>query len=328
MSGIRLAIVGHGQIVADFLPAASAVEGMHLAAIVGRPARREQLEQIAAEHGIDRVHVDYGACLADPDVDTVWIALPNSLHFEYSRRALLAGKHVICEKPFVLRSDELAELRSLAAERELILVEAISNQYLSNVRWIEENLSRIGELRLVQCEYSQYSSRYDAFRSGQVLPAFDPSMGGGALMDLGIYTLHLVVGLIGAPDTVDYRPTLERGVDTSGVVTLGYGSAQAVCVAAKDSPGPSRTKLQGTGGVIIVDGAPNVVPEVRIELRDGTSEVVDLTVHPHRMVEEFRAFVAMIESLDLAERDRRLDHSATVLDVATRALESAGITLG
>lgn len=325
---MKLAILGAGQIVADFLPHAGDVDGLDLVAIYGRPARRGALAEIAERHGIRRVHTDFDECLADAEVDTVWIALPNSEHAAHARAALLAGVNVICEKPFVLGGGELVEFRRLAEERDLILVEAISNQYLANVDAMRAGLPRLGDLRLVQCEYSQYSSRYDAFREGTVLPAFDPAKGGGALMDLGIYTLHLVVGLLGRPDSVSYTPHIERGVDTSGVAILRYGDVTAVCICAKDSPGPSRTKIQGVDGVMVVDGTPNVVPAVVLQLRDGTEERIEQNAHPHRMVEEFRAFERMIREHDLAERDRRLDHSAAVLDVATAALASAGISLG
>ncbi|MEU2205072.1 Gfo/Idh/MocA family oxidoreductase [Microbacterium oleivorans] len=325
---MRLAVVGAGKIVAEFLPHARQIPGVTLAAIVGTERSRAKLEQTAVTHGIPSVFTDLDACLADPAVDTVWVAVPNVLHADVARRALLAGKHVVCEKPFVLRAEDLAELRALAEERGLILVEAISTQYLANVEWMRRNLGRLGDLRLVQCEYSQYSSRYDAFRAGDVAPAFDPAAGGGALMDLGIYALHLVVGLVGAPDSVVYTPRMERGVDTSGVAVLGYPDLTAVCVAAKDSPGPSRTKIQGTQGVMIVDGPPNEIAAVELLLRDGTSERIALDDDPHRMTAEFRAFVRMIAERDLAERDRRLDHSAAVLDVALRAVASAGLRLG
>ncbi|WES64373.1 Gfo/Idh/MocA family oxidoreductase [Microbacter sp. GSS18] len=325
---MRLAVLGSGQIVADFLPHAADVPGMELAAICGRPSAKDKLERMAEQFGIPRVHLDLAACLADDTVDTVWIAVPNSLHAEYARAALAAGKNVICEKPFVLREDELAELRAMAAERDLILVEAITTQYLANYRWIRDNIDRVGDVRVIQCDYSQYSSRYDAFRAGTVLPAFDPAQGGGALMDIGIYTIHFVVGLLGRPLSVRYMANMDRGVDTSGVLVLEYDACTAVCVCAKDSDGPIRSKIQGTGGWIVAEGSPNVMARVEAKVRGADAETIDLSVHPHRMVEEFRAFERMIREHDVAERDRRLDHSEAVLTVATEALASAGIRLG
>ena len=325
---MKLAILGSGMIVRDFLPVATDVPGLTLTAIYGRPAGREELQELSDQYGIARVYVDYEECLADPEVDTVYVALPNSLHMDFARRALLAGKHVICEKPFVLKVDELVELRTLATDRDLVLVEGISTQYLSNYRYIVDHLAELGDLRIVQSEYSQYSSRYPAFRDGQVLPAFDPAMGGGALMDIGIYTLHFVVGLLGRPRSVRYTANVERGVDTSGVLVLEYDGCTAVCVCAKDSAGPVRSKIQGNDGTIIMDGSPNTCDDITVTLRGQEPKRVDLKIHPHRMVEEFRAFEQMIRTNDLTERDTRLDHSQVVLEIATEALASAGITLG
>lgn len=324
---MKLAILGSGKIVSDFLPHAADVDGVELTAIVGRATSRGALEALQEQFGIGRVYVDLDACLTDPEIDTVWIAVPNSLHFSYALRALHAGKHVICEKPFVLREEELAELRALATERDLILVEAITNQYLANYEWLKGNLGRVGDIRVIQSDYSQYSSRFDAFRAGTVLPAFDPAQGGGALLDIGIYSIHFVVGLLGRPQNVSYTANIERGVDTSGVLVLDYGDRTAVCICAKDSDGPLRTKIQGTDGWIVVDGSPNIMASMTVKTRTGQQESIDLTVHPHRMVEEFRAFEEMIRLHNTAERDRRLDHSQSVLAVATEALESAGIVV-
>ena len=191
---------------------------------------------------------------------------------------------------------------------------------MSNYRWIVQNLPLLGDLRLIQCEYSQYSSRYPAFRDGHVPPAFDPAMGGGALMDIGIYTLHFVVGLLGRPRAIRYTANVERGVDTSGIMVLEYDDCTAICVCAKDSAGPVRSKIQGNDGTIIMDGPPNVCDSVIVQLRGEEPETIDLKVHPHRMVEEFRAFERMIRENDLPERDARLDHSQLVLDLATEAL--------
>lgn len=325
---MRLAILGSGMIVRDFLSIARELSDVTLTAIFGLPSVRAELAELSARHGIERVYTDYDQCLADPEVDTVYIGLPNLLHAEFARRALLAGKHVICEKPFVLRVDDLVGLRTLAEKRGLVLVEAITTRYLSNYRAIRDRLPELGDLKVIQCEYSQYSSRYPAFRDGQVLPAFDPAMGGGALMDIGIYALHFVAGLLGRPMSIKYVANVERDVDTSGVVLMEYESCTAICVCAKDSCGPIRTKIQGNDGTIVMDGPPNVCDGFTIARWGHDQEPVDLKVHPHRMVEEFRAFGRMIHDHDLAQRDTHLDHSQLVLELATQALSTAGLRLG
>ena len=99
-------------------------------------------------------------------------------------------------------------------------------------------------------------------------------------------------------------------------------------MCAKDSAGPIRSKIQGDDGTIIMEGSPNVCDSLTVQRRGEEPETIDLKVHPHRMIEEFRAFEQMIRENDLAERDIRLDHSQLVLELATEALASAGIRLG
>ena len=110
----------------------------------------------------------------DPDVDTVYVAVPNSLHFSISKEALEAGKNVICEKPFVATVDEARELKAIADQKKLIIIEAITNIYLENFKFIEENLDKIAPIHVVNLNHTQYSSRYDAFLAGDIQPAFDP----------------------------------------------------------------------------------------------------------------------------------------------------------
>lgn len=90
------------------------------------------------------------------------------------------------------------------------MLEAITNQYLSNMTFIKEHLDQLGDIKIVECNYSQYSSRYDAFKRGDIAPAFNPKMGGGALRDLNIYNIHFVVGLFGRPKTVQYLANVEK----------------------------------------------------------------------------------------------------------------------
>ncbi len=321
---MRLALLGSGMIVRDLLDAVPDVPGLDVVAIQGRASSLAKLEEMAAEHAIPKVFTDLDACLADPDVDTVYIGLPNDLHHAAARAALLAGKHVVCEKPFTRTLAELDELVSLARERGLVLVEAITTIHHTAFKEIEARLPDLGRVRLVECVYSQRSSRYDAFVAGDIHPAFDPTRGGGALRDLGIYGIHLVIGLLGAPDTVAYHPTVERGVDTSGVLVLGYPEAQAVVVCAKDSHASSHTAVQGDVATIEMTGAPNTCGPLSLTTREGTTPV-PLELPRHRMADEFREFVRIIAESDLGSRDRLLDHSRTALETLVRATADAGV---
>ena len=136
--------------------------------------------------------------LADPDIELVYIATPNSLHYAQTKAALLAGKNVLCEKPFVPTVAEADELIALAKEKHLFLFEAITTAHHPNYALAKQYLDDIGSLRIVSCTFCQYSSRYDALLSGQVPPVFDPACCGGALMDLNLYNVHFApMGIVG-----------------------------------------------------------------------------------------------------------------------------------
>lgn len=324
---MKLGIVGAGMIVKDFLTMTPLLPEIELKAITGTPHGIDNLEKLQMQYGIDRVYTDIDECLANEEIDTIYVAVPNHLHFAFAKKALEAGKNVICEKPFTLNLAELEELAELAQTKQLILLEAITNQYMMNYQKIKEAVPTLGEIKVIECNYSQYSSRYDAFKAGEVLPAFNPKFGGGALMDINIYNIHFVVGLLGAPSSVKYLANIEKDIDTSGILILNYPDTKVVCIGAKDSTATIRSTIQGTKGSVIVNGATNVLDNFDIESKAGI-ENFDFKQNSHRMYEEFKAFQRIIAEKDLKEAALRLQHSEEVLRVVEQALADAHIQLG
>lgn len=325
---MRLGILGTGKIVQDFLTMIGDLPAIELTAILSTPHSLDHTRELQLNYGIGQVYTDYADLLADDQVETVYVALPNSLHYEFSKQALLAGKNVICEKPFTLNSGQFAELEKLALAKDLVLIEAITNQYLPNYQRIQAELPKLGALKIVDCNYSQYSSRYDRFKQGIVLPAFNPKLGGGALMDLNIYNIHFVVGLLGQPQAVHYAANVERGIDTSGILTLTYPDTQVVCIGAKDCAAPIKSTLQGNQGSIVVAGPTNTVESFTETANGGDPQSVALNRHPHRMFAEFAKFEQVIATHDMAFVKQQLQHSKLVMAVVDAALADAGITLG
>ena len=199
---MKLGIIGSGMIVNDLLSFVESIENIELVAILGREKSREKIEKIVNQHHIKKAYYDYDELLNDSQIDTIYIALPNHLHYEYTKKALLHNKHVICEKPFTSNVIELDELIKIAKQQNCLLFEAITNQYLPTYQDIKNKLDEIGKIGIISSNYSQYSSRYDAFKRGEILPVFDVNQSGGALMDLNIYNIHFVVGLFGEPKRV------------------------------------------------------------------------------------------------------------------------------
>ena len=319
---MKLAILGTGKIVEEVLPVLKEINGIELSAILSTPRSIEKAEKLAELYAISQASSDYDSILANPDVDTVYVALPNHLHYDYAKKALLAGKHVICEKPFTLTLAEFEDLAKIAEQKNRILLEAITNQYLGNFASIKANLSKLGEIKIVECNYSQYSSRYDAFKRGEIAPAFDPAKGGGALRDLNIYNIHLVVGLFGKPERVQYLANMERGVDTSGILIMDYGNFKAACIGAKDCSADIKSTIQGNKGSIAVLGPTNSMPELSLSLNGQSMTMINENSLNHRMHDEFVAFQAIIEHEDMTATKLALDHSHLVMEVLDQAVNS------
>lgn len=320
---MKLTVVGTGKIVEEALPIITATNGIQVQALVSTPRSQEKAKALADHYQIQDLYTDLEEALTNPNTDTVYVATPNHLHYEMTKAALLAGKHVICEKPFTLKEAQAQELAEIAKRKQLILLEAITNLYLENFAVLKEELTNLGDIKIVDCNYSQYSSRYDAFKEGVIAPAFDPEKGGGALRDLNIYNIHLVVALFGEPTSVDYLPNMERGVDTSGILILDYTDFKVVCIAAKDCSAEVRTTIQGNKGSMIVAGESNTLPQVQVTENGIEPRVINKNGSEHRMAAEFRVFQAIIDERDFERAQEALDHSLKVmkvLDLASQGL--------
>lgn len=321
---MRLGIIGSGMIVNDFLEITPYLDGIELRGIYGRKSSEEKLNKLKNENNIKEIFYDYEELLKS-DIDTVYIALPNNLHFEFSKKALEANKNVIVEKPITSNYKEAKILSDLARERKLFIFEAITTEYLPNYLKIKELLPKLGDIKIVQCNYSQYSSRYNSFKEGKVLPAFDPAFSGGALMDINIYNIHYVVGLFGKPKNIEYYPNIERGIDTSGVLMLDYNKFKCVCVGAKDCKAPIANNIQGNNGCIYVDTPVNRCENFKIIMNDGTTTLFNENKYNNRMISEFIEFTNIIHNKDLDRCYKMLDHSLIVSEVQTIARKKAGI---
>lgn len=323
---MRVGIMGSGLIVPEFLEAASKVNAAEIDAICGREHSRARLEQLAEQFQISHVYTDYQEML-DSDIDAVYVALPNHLHYEYAKKALLAGKHVLLEKPFTSSVCQAEELIQTAKEQQVILFEGITNQYYPNYEKTRELLGELGEIRIVQMNYSQYSRRYDDFKKGIIQPVFDPEKAGGVMMDLNVYNVHFVVGLFGKPDRVHYYANVQRGIDTSGVLTMEYPGFQCVCVAAKDCKAPCSINIQGDRGCLHSTSPANTYDHFQILRNDGTEESYRLHGDFHRMYFELEQFVQLAERQDFDEAERQNRHTLEVMEILEEARAQAGIKI-
>lgn len=308
-------IVGTGKIICESVGAMRQT-GWDVAAIWGR--NHDKACAIAEELSIEKVYATYEEMLSS-GVDFVYIGLTNNVHYEFAMKALEMGVNVLVEKPFCSTLEQAVALAAKARENGLYLFETISNIYLPSWQVVREQLPKIGDIKLFQADFSQYSSRYKEYLSGVVGSAFDPACDGGTLRDLNIYNLHLAVDLFGLPDEAIFRATRgHNGIDTSGVVLMKYPTMLALCVGAKDSHNPSGVTIQGEQGWIRIDGMPNLLPSVTVHLLGGESQHFAPNRYEHRLCHQFEHYREIFLGDNLAAMNKALDHTLAVMTLLER----------
>jgi predicted dehydrogenase len=251
---MKIGTVGTGSIVSTFIEAARQTGKIEIRAVYSRSA--ENAAAFAGKHGIAKAVSDRETFLGDDDLDFIYVAPPNSLHYRWTLDALRAGRNVICEKPFVSNAGELEELIKTAGERNLFLFEALNVPHLPNFKLIKKHLDALRPIRLVELNFSQYSSRYPAYLRGENPNIFNPEFSGGALMDLNYYNLTFVLGLFGPPIEIEYHPNNgKNGIDSSGVLVMVYPGFVCTAAACKDSAGRNRVEIQGEAGYLFSDSS-------------------------------------------------------------------------
>ena len=301
---LTIAVLSTSRIVDEFLANVGDMPEISVRAICCRPQSRTKADAWAARYGIPAVYTDEDACYAAGGFDAVYIGTANYLHYAAAKRALNAGYHVILEKPFVSTTAEAQELYALADAKGLMLLEAITIPYMPQYAFLKQEVSKLGTISAASASFCSHSRLYDDYCQGIIHPVFDPACQGGALGDMNVYCLYLLVGLLGMPKAAEYRPVRgENGIDVAGLALLDYGRFTATALAAKDSNSQNGMVLQGPGGHLVVEGNPNSLP-VAYSLLGGVQDECVRTDGPtaphHRMAYEFAEFARIIAEHDTA----------------------------
>ena len=321
---MKLGIVGAGLIVHTLLQFIHEVD-VELVAISALPSDLEVLNELQQKHGFRYVYTDFDEMLKNDEIDTVYLGVNNQMHYLFGKKTLEAGKHLIMEKPFTSNYEQACVLKRIADEKHLMIFEAISTIHNPNFKKIRELIPTIGDIKIVTVNYTQYSSRYDAFLKGEILPAFDYRKSGGALMDLNIYNIHFIVSLFNEPKSVKYIANIENNIDTSGILTMEYDDFKCVSIAAKDCGAPYVNCIQGNKGCIYTSSPLFTLTDFSWQLNNEEPEHFDLTGNAHRMKHEFIDFLKMFNEKDYDSMSELLDHSLRVMNVVTKARKDIGL---
>lgn len=323
MKEIRLGTIGSGAIVRSILDNVKLTEGIKLEAVYSRT--EEKGRGLASDYGVDKVYTSLEALFADEDVNFIYVASPNNLHYPHTKAALLAGKNVICEKPFASTKEKAEEVVALAKEKNLLLVDATPTFFLPNLQILKDQLPKVGRIKLVMGNYSQYSSRYDNLLAGQVPNVFSPDYAGGCLMDINYYNVYLNVALFGKPERTVYIPNVyDNLVDTSGLLTMEYEDFVSSQAGAKDTWGVNYFQIEGEKGYIYIKDGSNGIAEVRVVTKNS-DETFNLQPNPDRWFYEVQEMTKMILDGDQEKMEKGLETMLSVIEIIESSRKKAGI---
>jgi predicted dehydrogenase len=247
-NGLRWGIHGTGFIAA--LQTSDLVEhGFSVQAVGSRDLATAT--EFAGRFKLPSSHGSYEELVNDPAVDVVYISSPHPFHYENALLALGAGKHVLVEKPFAMNAWQAQEIVDLAASKGLVALEAMWTRYLPHMVRIRDLIGSgaLGEVRTVIADHNQNLPKNPEHRLN------DPALGGGALLDLGIYPVSFAFDVFGAPARIQATASMtSTAVDRQTAMIFEYGAGQqAVLHCALDTAGPNRAAVIGTDGSIEID---------------------------------------------------------------------------
>ena len=246
MSGLRWGFLSAGGI-ANAVADDFRIAGITIQAVGARDLARAN--EFADKFAIPNRHQGYEALVNDPEVDAIYVSTPHPWHHEHALLALNAGKHVLLEKPFTINAREAQEIKDLAASKKLFALEAMWTRFLPSMDAIFGVISSgvLGEIRLVTADHSQYLPHVERL--------WDPALGGGALLDLGIYPVSFALRVLGLPKRATARATLtgQQVDETTSIIFEYENGAQAALTTCMSAAGPVTATVIGTYGRIEID---------------------------------------------------------------------------
>jgi predicted dehydrogenase len=265
---IRWGVAGPGAIAVGFADAMTAVPDGEIVAVASRSFDRA--DAFGERFGVRGRYGDYESLAADDDVDVVYVATPQSRHEVDTLAFLAAGKHVLCEKPFALNAAQGRRMVGAARERGLFLMEAMWSRYLPAYRALVDVLGegRIGQPVLVEADFG-FRRPFDPSHR-----LFDLALGGGALLDLGIYPVQLCMLVLGRPDRVVADGVLaETGVDEQVAAVLHHTGGLGVVKAAIRANMACTARISGTDGWISIPALMHCPNSFTVSTMAGTEDV-------------------------------------------------------
>lgn len=271
MKKVRWGIIGTGQIAHLFASDFCHVKAGELRAVASRD--KASADAFAAEFDIELAFIDYFSLINSHEVDVIYIATPHVYHYDLTKACILAGKAVLCEKPFTINQSQSKELYDLALEHNVFVMEAMWTRFNpvieQVVEWVEEG--EIGDLNSIQASFNFVGPTDPDHR------LMNLELGGGALLDIGIYPVFLAQLFFGKPDFVQNQAVIgDTDVDLFEQILLGWESGQLASLdASLISCNPNRAMLSGSKGYIEIDSEWFKAKSCRVISADNKERAVE-----------------------------------------------------
>ncbi|HQA05357.1 MAG TPA: Gfo/Idh/MocA family oxidoreductase [Clostridiales bacterium] len=248
---MRYATIGTSWITESYIDGANSVPDTDLYAVYSRD--EEKAKAFAEKHGAKKYFSSLEEMASCKEIEGVYIASPNSLHYEQSRMMLNAGKHVICEKPIAINPVEVEELISLADKKGLVYMEAIMMLHSPALKLLKQAIGEIGKVTTAHIDFCQLSSKYPAYLRGETPNIFNPDLGTGCLMDIGVYNVYFALELFGIPEKIYATGKFMRtGADACGSAIFEYPDKLVTLNYSKVSQSRTPSYINGDEGSVEV----------------------------------------------------------------------------
>lgn len=290
---LKLGIIGTNWITNQFVDAAIASKDYQLTAIYSR--KEASALSFGEPYGVTTVKTDLVEFVSMPELDVIYIASPNSLHFQQAKLAIEHGKHVIVEKPAVSTSAELKEVIALAKKNNCFYFEAARNIHEASFKKVSQILPQPADIIGANFSFMKYSSRYDLVLEGGEPNIFSPDFSGGALMDLGVYVVYAAVAWFGKPESAFYfARKVPTGVDGIGTIILRYANFDVNLMTGKIGNSFLPSEIYSLDETIVLN-AVNSIESIKVyDRHQGEFKVVEAAPEEKPMIAEARDFAAVI----------------------------------